>query len=62
MARDRISACAAIIWLAVAAIGLALICIVIYLMVDGEPAQPPGSAGPFSHDGVSDASPSSTLR
>jgi hypothetical protein len=56
MPGDKIGKCGAAIWLAVVAVGLALICVVIYLMIDGEPARPPGSAGSLTQDGASGVS------
>jgi hypothetical protein len=56
MADGKLGRCGAIIWLAVAAVGLALICVVIYLMVDGDPARAPGSAGSLTQEGASGGS------
>jgi hypothetical protein len=56
MADGKLGRCGAIIWLAIAAVGLALVCVVIYLMVDGEPARPRGSAGSLTQGGVNGGS------
>lgn len=53
---------AGMIWLAVAAVSLALICVVIYLMVDGEATPARGSAGPLTQSGSSTGSHSSASR